>query len=75
MKTREYKRHDKSCCGLSSKKLANRSDPSDLKVRSLANSVNLLLMVSALSNTTPRLRAELQKGMPLWTVSQNSRKI
>ena len=40
---REYKKHDKCFCGLSVKKLANQSEPLDRKIRSLANSVDLLL--------------------------------
>ena len=40
---REYKRHPYEFCGFSGKKLANHSDPLDLRVRILANSVNLLL--------------------------------
>ena len=64
---REYKRHEKSFCGLGGKELANRSDHLDLKVRSLADSVNLLLHDEHV-NTTPRLRAELQTAKSLWPI-------
>ena len=64
---REYKRHEKSFCGLGGKELANRSDPLDLKVRSLANSVSLLLHDEPV-NMTPRLRAELQTAKSLWPI-------